>query len=251
MKLFAEQTGPAVVGMILLTLFAVALALAGCEGALPNGSNGATYTVTYDANDATSGSVPVDDAEYEEGEVVTVLLNSGGLARSGYAFSGWNTSADGSGSSYSPGDTFAMPAQSVTLYAQWDALSAPDYDLTGTWNGTLTESLTSGVCGENSPQTGTVLIVQNGTAITIQFSSGFTCSPAEACEFTGTVDGDTVSASNGGVADDSGGTYTSSFSLVVAADRNSASGTGASSYIGPGVECYWDTTLEITRSGSD
>jgi uncharacterized repeat protein (TIGR02543 family) len=188
----------------------------------------------------------LDGGTYSAGDTVTVLGNTGGLAKSGYSFSGWNTAADGTGTGYDAGDTFVMGSADVTLYADWDSTAAPDYDLTGSWAGVLTETLVSGMCGENSPQTGTVLIVQNDSAITIQFSTGFACSPAEACVFVGTVDGDTVTASNGGVADESGGEYTSAFTLTVASG-NSASGSGSSSYVGPGMTCYWTTTLTITR----
>jgi uncharacterized repeat protein (TIGR02543 family) len=42
----------------------------------------------------------------------------GPLARAGYAFNGWNTAADGSGTARAAGATFAI-SSSVTLYAQW------------------------------------------------------------------------------------------------------------------------------------
>jgi len=78
------------------------------------------YTVTYSANGATGGTVPTDANLHEAGQPVTVLGNSGNLANSGYTLAGWNTAADGSGTSYSGGDTFAMPAANVTLYAVWN-----------------------------------------------------------------------------------------------------------------------------------
>ncbi len=37
----------------------------------------------------------------------------------GYRFDDWNTAANGSGTSYAPGDTTSMPAADVTLYAIW------------------------------------------------------------------------------------------------------------------------------------
>ena len=40
-----------------------------------------TYTVTYNDNNADSGSVPTDSNNYEEGQTVTVKTNSGNLAR--------------------------------------------------------------------------------------------------------------------------------------------------------------------------
>ena len=77
-----------------------------------------TYTVTYAPNGADEGSVPFDSSEYEERDAVTVLTNSGGLARSGYSFDGWNTAANGAGTSYSVGAIFAMGSANVALYAQ-------------------------------------------------------------------------------------------------------------------------------------
>ena len=67
-----------------------------------------TYTVTYSANGADSGTVPIDGAEYEEGDTVIVKANTGGLSRSGYSFAGWNTASNGDGTSYSSGFTFEM-----------------------------------------------------------------------------------------------------------------------------------------------
>jgi uncharacterized repeat protein (TIGR02543 family) len=42
------------------------------------------------------------------------------LTRTGYTFSGWNTAANGSGTSYADGSSYSFVA-SVTLYAQWSA----------------------------------------------------------------------------------------------------------------------------------
>jgi len=77
------------------------------------------YTVTYDDNGATGGSVPVDGSTYNFTDKVTVLGNTGSLVKTGYTFAGWNTVADGSGSTFNDGDTFFMGDLDVTLYAQW------------------------------------------------------------------------------------------------------------------------------------
>jgi uncharacterized repeat protein (TIGR02543 family) len=77
------------------------------------------YSLSYDGNGSTGGSVPAVAKLYAEGETVTVLGNSGGLVKPGFAFAGWNTAADGSGSPYVESDTFAMGAANVTLYAMW------------------------------------------------------------------------------------------------------------------------------------
>jgi uncharacterized repeat protein (TIGR02543 family) len=78
-----------------------------------------TYTVTYNGNTNTSGAAPVDaSSPYTPGSTVTVLGNSGSLVKNGYTFAGWNTAADGSGTSYVGGNQFTINSN-TTLYAQW------------------------------------------------------------------------------------------------------------------------------------
>ncbi|RYZ92844.1 MAG: hypothetical protein EOP06_02980 [Proteobacteria bacterium] len=103
------------------------LLFAGCTGN-DNGLFGQTFTqpsdkatllVTYDNNGATGGQSPLDEnSPYEPYFIVTVKANSGGLTKTGYTFSSWNTKADGTGSSYLPGSTFPI-TESAILYAQW------------------------------------------------------------------------------------------------------------------------------------
>ncbi|AZN43115.1 InlB B-repeat-containing protein [Paenibacillus albus] len=81
------------------------------------------YSVTYNGNSSTAGYVPVDHESYVYGATVSVSDNDGEtpLTRTGYTFAGWNTAADGSGTSYSvsAGTTFTMSDANVVLYAQW------------------------------------------------------------------------------------------------------------------------------------
>ena len=79
-----------------------------------------TYTVNYNGNTSDGGTAPVDGSSpYVSGATVTVLGNTGSLTKSvGYTFNGWNTMADGTGTPYSAGNTFAI-AVNTTLYAQW------------------------------------------------------------------------------------------------------------------------------------
>jgi uncharacterized repeat protein (TIGR02543 family) len=86
---------------------------------------GTGYTVSYDANGATGGTVPADQVK-ETGIDLTLAANSGSLVKSGYTFDGWNTAADGSGTDYPAGGTYTANA-SATLYAQW--ILAPDIDV--------------------------------------------------------------------------------------------------------------------------
>ena len=77
-----------------------------------------TYTVTYDGNNSTGGSVPTDTTGYEENQTVTTQ-DKGSLIKMGYTFLGWNTSSDGNGITYPSGVTFSMGVDNVTLYAKW------------------------------------------------------------------------------------------------------------------------------------
>jgi uncharacterized repeat protein (TIGR02543 family) len=81
-----------------------------------------TYTVTYDGNDNTSGDVPTDTTPRTSGATVTVLGNTGDLLKTGFNFAGWNTQANGTGTSYAQGSTFTITAN-MTLYAKWGPLT--------------------------------------------------------------------------------------------------------------------------------
>lgn len=80
------------------------------------------YTVTYDANGATSGDAPSDATDYnDQTDFIVTVAGVGELVKTGYSFTGWNTRADGSGTSYAAGATFVISGN-VTLYAQWEAI---------------------------------------------------------------------------------------------------------------------------------
>lgn len=111
-----------------------------------------TYTVTYSGNGNSGGTPPVDGSAYPAGSSVTVLGNSGALVRAGFAFGGWNTAADGSGTSYMPGATLVIGSANLTLFARWSATSVSGSSPTG--GGTITASLASpdAGCGFMSAQ---------------------------------------------------------------------------------------------------
>ncbi len=79
---------------------------------------GVVFATHYEANGATSGTVPVDSNKYPRGATVTVSGNTGNLAKDGSVFAGWNTKADGTGTSYAADSTYVAEGD-VTLYAQW------------------------------------------------------------------------------------------------------------------------------------
>jgi len=77
------------------------------------------YTVTFDANSATSGLAPAQQI-VSQGSSIT-LPGQGSLVRTGYAFSGWNTQPNGSGLTYAA-DSSYTPTGNITLYAKWDLI---------------------------------------------------------------------------------------------------------------------------------
>ncbi|WP_342471674.1 InlB B-repeat-containing protein [Metasolibacillus sp. FSL H7-0170] len=117
------------------------------------------YTVSYDANEATEGTVPIDSGAYEENMSVTVQDNTGHLKKAGHTFIGWNTQADGKGTFYAVNATFQMGAEDVTLYAQWttNPTYRVSYDANGATGGSVPQDL-----GE----------YEENTLVTVQENSG-------------------------------------------------------------------------------
>jgi len=78
---------------------------------------------------------------------VTVLGNTGSLAKTGYTFDGWNTANDGSGTSYNAGATFEITA-ATTLYAKWiintHDVTMPEENEYGTYTASATDDVSYG-----------------------------------------------------------------------------------------------------------
>ena len=73
------------------------------------------WTVSYEGNGKTGGTVPTDNTQHLDGSSVTVLSSS--LTKTGYTFAGWLNSVDGN--TYAAGESFTITAN-TTLTAQWD-----------------------------------------------------------------------------------------------------------------------------------
>ena len=92
-----------------------------------------TYTVTYNPNTTDNVTNMPATAKKVGGEP---YLIAGTPSREGYKFKEWNTSSDGTGTSYKVGDAYNTDTN-LNLYAQWEAITST---LTvnpngGTWNG--------------------------------------------------------------------------------------------------------------------
>ena len=79
------------------------------------------YTIAFNGNGATSGSVESMDCGYN----ISYTLPQNAFKKTNYTFAGWNTKADGSGTKYanlaSVKSLTSTNNRTVTLYAQWEA----------------------------------------------------------------------------------------------------------------------------------
>jgi hypothetical protein len=73
------------------------------------------YTVTYNANGGSNP--PTDSTVYNYSDLITIKTQ-GSMTYGTKVFQSWNTSADGTGTSYNPGGQVYIYAN-ITLYAQW------------------------------------------------------------------------------------------------------------------------------------
>jgi len=73
------------------------------------------YTITFNPNGA-SGTAPSSITE-DPGTIIT-MPGQGSMTYKGMIFSGWNTNADGTATSYLGGNSYTI-SSNATLYAQW------------------------------------------------------------------------------------------------------------------------------------
>jgi uncharacterized repeat protein (TIGR02543 family) len=123
-------------------------------------NSASTYTITYNGNGNTGGSVPIDSTIYSEGQTVTVLGNTGNLVETGYSFVGWNTQANGSGTTYAQGQTFPMGEANITLYAIWAEIYTITYNGNSNTGGSVPVDSASYVQGQ------TVMVLGNTGGLT-------------------------------------------------------------------------------------
>ena len=112
-----------------------------------------TYTITYDGNGNSGGSVPSPTTGAGS---VTLAVNSGSLVKGGNHIGGWNTKSDGTGITFVLASSFNLIAN-VTLYALWIPNT---YTITYDGNG-----YTSGVVPNPTVGSGPVTLATNSGAL--------------------------------------------------------------------------------------
>lgn len=87
-----------------------------------------SYTIAFNGNGATSGSVTSVAAKYAS----SYNLTSNSFKKIGYLFKNWNSKADGTGTSYSDKQLISNLTSKdntiITLYAQWEFVGDINYD---------------------------------------------------------------------------------------------------------------------------
>ena len=99
-----------------------------------------TYTIKFDGNKATSGSMANLSMTYD----VEKSLTANAYVRTGYIFTGWNTAVDGKGTAYTDKQAVknltATDKAIITLYAQWNPVG---YSVKFNGNGATSGSMTN------------------------------------------------------------------------------------------------------------
>jgi hypothetical protein len=140
------------------------------------------YTITYDGNGSSSGTVPTDSTLYPDGSRTTVMTNSGGLVHERGVFAGWSFIQNGYKSHYLPGSELFTSPNNMTLYANWEPYTYL-IDKLDTQNlAALTEDYAPG-----SQETKTVTITRAGTGNLTNLAVQLSGPGAENFEINGPV----------------------------------------------------------------
>lgn len=102
-----------------------------------------TYVITFNAN---GGSGAMSPQTFAESVVQNLTVNA--FVREDHSFTGWNTRADGTGTSYTDGQNVTI-GEDITLYAQWEKNAPVVYNVivTDDGNGSGSAAPSSGVTG--------------------------------------------------------------------------------------------------------
>ena len=166
-----------------------------------------TYTIVYDGNGATGGSTANSSHTYDTAKNLT----ANGYTKTGYAFAGWNTKSDGTGTKYSNNESVKNLATSgtVTLYAQW---AVNTYTVSYNYNGATGRNTETSKTVTYGDTYGTLPSPTRAYTITFDSKGGDTCNSQTASwTFWGWYNGSTKVDSTTKVTTESNHTLSASW----------------------------------------
>lgn len=111
------------------------------------------YRIRYDGNGSAGGTPPADTS-YVCYRNQGAVPDQGSLSKPGYAFKGWNTEPDGTGTNYAGGSypiLYGIAADTFTLYADWERESYPVAFDTGGDTGISDQTVAHGELASEPP----------------------------------------------------------------------------------------------------
>ena len=141
-----------------------------------------TYAVTFDAN--SGAGTQMTNLSITAGTATPLTANS--YSRTGYTFGGWNTLANGSGTSYANSASVTLFAN-TTIYAQWVPVKpgVPTVAISGAAGNTqITVAVTGATLSSSSGPATTYTVTSSPGSLTCTITS-----PATTCTFTGLTNG--------------------------------------------------------------
>jgi hypothetical protein len=116
------QNGTATITVYVIVANSVVVS-ATCTVTVTSGSgSNIVYTVTFDSNGHTSGTVPAAITQASAGAAITLPGNTGNLVKTGSIFGGW-TEESSTGTVLAAGSSYT-PTANITLYVAWNNTEA-------------------------------------------------------------------------------------------------------------------------------
>ena len=145
-----------------------------------------TAVIIFDANGGT-GSMANQSAS------TAAAINANTFTKTCSTFTGWNTAANGTGTSYANGATYAFSAN-TTLYAQWNTQNqwsgtTSNWNTASNWScGTIPAATDNIIIGTGTPVLNTDFTVGASGSLTINGTGALTINPGQKLTLTGAAD---------------------------------------------------------------
>jgi len=197
-----------------------------------------TVTVTFNGNGSTGGTAPA--AMTSNAGAIITLPAQGTLEKDGCSFDGWNTEADGTGTTYNAHSAYTVTAD-ITLYAKWELGEKPTYI------GNLTVEPIPAQTYTGSPITPTVTVSDGSTTLTL--TTDYTV------EYTNNINAGTANVTITGAGNYAGSTGSTTFTINKADGATvpapTAATIGEDSVTLNSVSASTGQTVEYARNTTD